>query len=188
MRVTLDVSGSVAEARRIAAPMLAARQINPLIDKDAMSSVLAALAKASLEAVKQWRYEPPNDPPVSFDVTISFTGDGEAKVTAHGGLAATPFTSEPGTSAPTDIPVKKTKHVAPIYPVEAKEAGIQGTVVLEAAVSRDGHVLDVRIFKSVAGLDRAAVDAVKQWEFEPVPENDDAMPLTVTVTIQFTLP
>jgi TonB family protein len=79
----------------------------------------------------------------------------------------------------------KTKNVAPVYPAMAKSARIGGTVQVEATIGPDGKVADARIVKSVALLDQAALDAVKQWEYEPTRVKGVPVPVIVTVAINF---
>jgi TonB family protein len=57
----------------------------------------------------------------------------------------------------------------PIYPPIARLNGIAGTVVLDATIDGLGRVVDPIIRQSVPMLDQAAVDAVRQWRFEPRP-------------------
>lgn len=84
-------------------------------------------------------------------------------------------------------PPKKTKHVNPVYPPEAREARIQGVVILEAVIGRDGKVQSAKVLKSIPELDAAAMDAVLQWEFEPTYIKGKAVAVRMTVTINFTL-
>jgi len=62
-----------------------------------------------------------------------------------------------------------------------------GIVVLEAVISESGGVDDVRILRSVALLDQAAIDAVRQWRFTPTMLNGEAVPIVMTVTVNFQL-
>jgi TonB family protein len=55
----------------------------------------------------------------------------------------------------------------PIYPPIARMNGVAGTVVLDAAIDTSGRVAQPVIRQSVPMLDQAAVDAVRQWRFEP---------------------
>jgi TonB family protein len=80
----------------------------------------------------------------------------------------------------------KVKHVDPIYPPIAKTARVSGTVVLEATVGPDGKVIDTRVVKSVPLLDQAALDAVQQWEYTPSVQKGVAIPVVMTITINFT--
>ena len=81
----------------------------------------------------------------------------------------------------------KTKHVAPEYPPIAQSARVQGVVIIEAIVGRDGHIQDARILRSIPLLDQAALDAVKQWEYTPTLLNGQPVPVIMTMTVQFTL-
>jgi TonB family protein len=84
-------------------------------------------------------------------------------------------------------PPVKTKHVNPVYPEEAKEAGIEGVVILEAVINKEGKVAQAKVIRSVPELDQAALDAVLQWEFEPTHIKGKAVSVRMTVTINFTL-
>ena len=57
----------------------------------------------------------------------------------------------------------------PIYPPIARLHGVAGTVVLDATIDGSGRVVHPLIRQSVPMLDQAAVDAVRQWRFEPSP-------------------
>jgi TonB family protein len=84
-------------------------------------------------------------------------------------------------------PPARLKLVNPVYPEEAKSARVQGVVVLEVTVDPEGRVADVRVLRSVPMLDVAAVEAVQQWEYEPTLLNGVAVPVVMTVTVNFTL-
>lgn len=84
-------------------------------------------------------------------------------------------------------PPTKIKTVNPVYPIEAKMAGIQGVVILEARIEGDGTVSQAHVLRSIPMLDEAAVDAVRQWEFTPTLLNGNPVPLVMTVTVNFTL-
>jgi protein TonB len=59
--------------------------------------------------------------------------------------------------------------VRPVYPEAARQAGVEGTTLLRVRISMDGRVDDVQVQRSAghAALDRAAVEAVRKWRFEP---------------------
>jgi periplasmic protein TonB len=82
---------------------------------------------------------------------------------------------------------KKIKHVSPVYPEEAKAAGIQGIVILETIIGKDGSVTEAKILRGVQQLDRAALDAVMQWRYTPTLLNGEPVELVMTVTVTFTL-
>lgn len=82
---------------------------------------------------------------------------------------------------------EKIKDVAPAYPEIARSAGIAGTVILEAEIAETGRVRNVRVLRSIPLLDRAAIDAVRQWIFTPTLLNGEPVPVVMTVTVTFKL-
>jgi protein TonB len=82
---------------------------------------------------------------------------------------------------------RKVKQVPPVYPKIASDAHVQGTVILEATLSPQGTVTNVRVLRSIPLLDAAAVDAVKQWVYTPTLLNGVPMPVILTVTVTFEL-
>jgi TonB family protein len=87
----------------------------------------------------------------------------------------------------TISPPTKTKDFAPVYPPEAQQARISGVVILEATVGEDGKVRSARVLRSIPLLDQAAINAVQQWEYTPTLLNGVAVPIIMTVTVNFTL-
>jgi periplasmic protein TonB len=81
----------------------------------------------------------------------------------------------------------KTHHVDPVYPQFAIISRTQGVVIVEATIGEDGRVINARILRSVALLDQAALDAVRQWQFTPTQLNGKPVPVIMTVTVNFTL-
>jgi TonB family protein len=84
-------------------------------------------------------------------------------------------------------PPKKLKDAAPVYPPIAQQARVQGVVILEARVDENGNVSDVKPLRSIPLLDQAAMDAVKQWRYTPTLINGVAVPVIMTVTVNFSL-
>jgi len=82
---------------------------------------------------------------------------------------------------------RKLKDVAPEYPEEAKKARIQGVVILECTISPKGRVVEVKVTRGVPGLDKAAIEAVRQWEYSPTLVDGQAVPLIMNVTVNFRL-
>ena len=82
---------------------------------------------------------------------------------------------------------KKLKNVAPVYPDIAKQARVQGIVILECTISPQGKVTDVKVLRGIPLLDAAAQEAVKQWVYSPTLLNGVPVPVIMTVTVQFTL-
>ena len=200
VRVVVDRQGRVAEARSAGVGARGGRGATP----EPVAPPSEAFAKAAIDAVKQWQYDPPADGPIAFDVAFAFMPGAEPRMVTHGAPAVfgAPASSVPPAPPPPPppgwpatavrvggnmkVPVK-TKHVAPVYPQIAQSAHVQGVVILEALLGPDGTVQDALILRSIPLLDQAALDAVKQWEFTPTLLNGAPVPVIMTATVQFTL-
>jgi protein TonB len=75
----------------------------------------------------------------------------------------------------------------PGYPAVARNAKIQGSVVLEAVINKTGAVQDVTVLRSIPSLDQAAVDAVKQWKFKPARVNGKPVACYYSAKVKFML-
>jgi TonB family protein len=97
----------------------------------------------------------------------------------------------PGSAAPrprvgvTPFSPRKLKHVDPIYP-SVTAARTEQTVVLELRIDQEGRVEGARILRSVPPFDQAALDAVRQWQYEPLLLNGLPTPFIVSVLVNFT--
>jgi protein TonB len=76
----------------------------------------------------------------------------------------------------------------PSYPEQALRAGLQGRVVLQALIGRDGKIRDLKLVRGYLVLGRAAFEAVKQWRFQPYYLNGQAMETETYITVNFDLP
>lgn len=76
----------------------------------------------------------------------------------------------------------------PEYPEEAREEKVQGVVVLEVVIDSAGHVADTQVIRDApAGLTEAAVEAVRQWQFEPARLDGRPVAVQYVLTIKFSL-
>ena len=83
-------------------------------------------------------------------------------------------------------PPRKLKDVRPIYPKDLIDSGIGGTVVLRATIGTDGTVRDINVVKGVhPGLDAAAVEAVRQWQFDGTLLNCTPVEVVFNTTLNF---
>ena len=83
---------------------------------------------------------------------------------------------------------KLIKKVNPVYPEEARKEGIEGTVVLEATTGIYGKVKKLKVLKGKHDiLNKAAVEAVKQWVYEPMLKDGKPVPAEFTVAVRFRL-
>jgi len=77
--------------------------------------------------------------------------------------------------------------VQPVYPPLARQARIQGTVVLRAIISRDGRIENLQVVSGHPMLVPAAIEAVRQWRYQPYILNDQPVEVETQVTVNFSL-
>ena len=83
---------------------------------------------------------------------------------------------------------KKTRNVTPHYPQSLIEARVQGVVIVEATIPVSGCVADATVLRSPhPGLDVASLLAVSEWRYEPARLDGVAVPVIMTVTVNFSL-
>jgi protein TonB len=75
----------------------------------------------------------------------------------------------------------------PVYPTLARQARIQGNVLLHAIIGKDGRVAQLEVMSGHPLLVQAALDAVKQWLYKPTLLNGDPVEVDTTITVTFTL-
>ena len=79
------------------------------------------------------------------------------------------------------------RKVQPTYPPLARQARIQGTVVLQARSARMGRFENLRLISGHPMLAPAAIEAVKQWKYKPYILNGEPVEVETQVTVNFTL-
>jgi periplasmic protein TonB len=109
-----------------------------------------------------------------------------------GAVEEVPKEEPPPPSAPVRVGGKikeprKLKNVAPAYPDIAKQARVQGVVVLEATIDPSGRVENVRVLRGIPLLNESALDAVRRWVYSPTLLNGVPVAVIMTVTVNFTL-
>jgi TonB family protein len=82
---------------------------------------------------------------------------------------------------------ERVRYVQPEYPEVAKGARVSGIVIAEIVVSPDGDVSEAHVIRSIALLDDAAIDAIRQWKYTPTTLNGVPVPVIMTVTVNFSL-
>ena len=83
------------------------------------------------------------------------------------------------------LPIDKPE---PGYSSEAREAKVNGTVVLAAVIDQDGHVADVALIRPLGmGLDENAVETIRTWTFKPAQQNGSPRAVRVVIEITFRL-
>lgn len=77
--------------------------------------------------------------------------------------------------------------VAPVYPPEAKAQGIQGVVTLQATIDKKGYVANLQVLSGDPVLAAAAIDAVRQWQYQTTLLNGDPIEVVTQINVNFTL-
>ena len=79
--------------------------------------------------------------------------------------------------------------VRPPYPTAAKAAGVQGAVLLEAVISKEGEPMSLRVMNTQIDPDlaRAAVESVSQWRYQSTLLNGEPVEVITQITVNFTL-
>jgi protein TonB len=77
--------------------------------------------------------------------------------------------------------------VKPNYPPLARQARVQGSVVLQAVISKDGTIQNLRVVSGHPMLVQSALDAVKQWRYKPYFLNGEPVEVETSITVNFTL-
>jgi TonB family protein len=168
------------------------------------------LAKAAVDAVKQWQYTPTlvNGEPVEVVTTVNINfalPQASTSVTAPPPPPPPPPPPAPSLDAPIPPPpppapdgapqrirqggavqqANLISKVQPVYPTEAKQARIQGVVILETLIGKDGKVMSVRVISGHPLLQQSAVDAVSQWLYKPTFLNGQPVEVVTTTTVNF---
>ena len=100
-----------------------------------------------------------------------------------GGTGGGPYRPGSGVTPPTVL-----REVKPDYTEEARRRGLEGDVVLEIVVRRDGSVGEVTLLQGLgSGLDQRATEAVRQWRFSPARRLGSAVDVVVEVAVEFKL-
>jgi protein TonB len=79
------------------------------------------------------------------------------------------------------------RKVQPNYPPLARQARIQGSVLLQAEISKDGSIENLRLISGHPMLAPAAIEAVKQWKYKPYFLNGEPVEVETQITVNFTL-
>lgn len=156
-----------------------------VVDARVLRSV-PALDQAALDAIRQWKYEPMiiggKPRKVVFTVTVRFALKEGDRTKLLEKFAQGAVKAEGALQPPALI-----KEVAPVYPEAARTAKVEGVVILSVKADETGKIVDVMVLRSIPLLDQAAIDAVKQWVYEPTVVQGKAVAVVFTVTVRFVL-
>jgi TonB family protein len=184
---TVDSSGNVTATQATSVSVHGPEAPSGAPSLAGLEPAAQATVAAALDAVRDWRFEEPIETPAVARVRVRFSRElREAVVT--GVRAVSGFKERQVLTVGGGIrPPAKVLNVPPVYPQEAQDAKIQGVVILEAIVGEDGSVTDVEVLRSIPQLDGPAVEAVKQWRYQPTLLNGVPQAVRMTVTVNFAL-
>jgi len=111
-----------------------------------------------------------------------------------GGIISSTPVAVPKVAAPTRVRVSQgvtegmvLRRVQPNYPPLARQARIQGDVILQAEISKEGAIENLRVISGHPMLAPAAIDAVKQWRYKPYFLNGEPVAVETQITVKFSL-
>jgi len=90
---------------------------------------------------------------------------------------------------PYDDPPKPLTPISPKYPEIAQEAGIEGTVIIQAFIDEKGRVKETVVLRGIpnTGLDEAAMEAIRKTRFKPAKQRDRAVGVWISIPVNFKL-
>jgi protein TonB len=173
-----------------------------------VNSVRKELDQQAMVAVKQWRFTPgmyKGQPvPVKAKLTLDYqdcqtygaglpsNGGGEffvdeqGKTSTHSSKRLSKCNNRGKTDRKRSCPPFLVLAVLPEYTEEARQAGLEGTVVLSLVVNEVGRTGDIRVLKSLGkGLDEQAIAAVKQWRYQAALYKGEISPVTARIELEF---
>ena len=169
------------------------------------------LVAAAIEAAKQWKYRPYelNGVPVEVETTmrVNFTLSSKPPEGVEGSVPGGIPEGQPGgivdadeasSSSASSVPQRirvasrveeqlRVSKVNPVYPADAKDQHIEGIVVLKVIVDQAGSVSQVELVSGHPLLATAAIEAVKQWKYQPYLLNQKPVEVETLVQVSFTL-
>jgi TonB family protein len=155
------------------------------------------LVTAAIAAVEQWVYRPTvvDGRPVTVDswVAFRFRSEGQPAVEvltkSKSSTPMKPHIKPPKTlRVSSGVAVKLLLYkVEPIYPRIAEIAHIEGDVLIQCLISKEGMIVKARVLSGDNLLAQAALDAIKQWRYTPYLLNGKPVELETTLTIKFHL-
>lgn len=157
------------------------------VEKLQMLSGYPMLVPTALEAVKQWKYRPyeVNGIPRVVETTIRV----EFSKASEGGTGTpAPQAEAPVLVTAEDMRDRLVYKVAPVYPPLARQARIQGTVILSIIINKLGEVRDTQLVNGHPMLVPAAVEAVKKWRYIPYESDGETVEVQTDVQVIFRLP
>ena len=147
---------------------------------------------APIEAPKDFKPEPPPPAPVSSIGVIGGVPGGVPGGTPGGvlNMPAPPPPAPPAEPVRAGGAVKEPqllKKVEPVYPRIAIISKMEGMVIIDATIGKDGVVKDAKVLRPVPMFEKEALEAVRQWRYTPSQLNGVPVEVLLIVTVHFKL-
>ncbi|MBS1813703.1 MAG: TonB family protein [Acidobacteria bacterium] len=146
-----------------------------------------------MKAVRKWEYKPfeKDGEPVAVQ-TIVRVRFGNMPANGHALIGAEPIREYSGSDAPVRISGgvmagQLIQKVTPLYPANARRAGVTGSVILHAIIGKDGLIRDVQVVSGPEMLQIAAASAVRQWRYRPYLKDGEPVEVDTTITVNFNI-
>lgn len=185
-------SSSAATPKKPAVPAKAVTQLKDSAPPATTVSraVLPPLEVEVIAGDQRMPLQPPNPATVKVDTSKGVQGR-----VSRGTVAAEVASNSPDVTKPAAERVRLSpeaqqvlsRPVGPSYPLLAREMKVQGSVVLDAVIGRDGTIQDLHIVSGPAILASAALEAVRQWHFKPYYQNGQPVETEARITVNFTI-
>jgi TonB family protein len=134
------------------------------------------LVPAAVASVKMWQFEPFASGPVTrtVEVVFGFPKECPGPISESGEVVGSGRLTDKKGNLIAVVDYEENRPQLPPYPETERKAGVAGNMVLAITLGQDGHVKGIHATKSLSpGLDRAAIETVRLWQFKKIEGNAD---------------
>lgn len=169
--------------------------------EEVVAEVPETISPAPVEAPSEIKPEPPDESGKNSseetEENITIGGKSGVKNGVPGGISggvpgksrtfrrSSPTIEEPVRVGGNVRTPRRIKYVHPDYPPDALSAKIEGIVIIEATIGKDGRIVNAKVIKSVPALDSAALEAVGKWQYTPTMIDGKPREVILVVTLKF---
>jgi len=159
-------------------PTTITRTVLPPLEVEVIAGSVHKLVRPGTNSVRVDLQQPDSSSQYAAETAAQSTNETAARMTSN---AAEQTQMSPDTTAVVE------RSVRPGYPMLARQMKVQGSVILQALISRDGNIQDLHVISGPPILATAAREAVKQWHFKPHYEGSEAVETQAKITVNFTI-
>jgi len=151
------------------------------------------LVPSAIAAAKKWKFKPfiKNGRPVKVSTKLPMNFAFSDKISD---IADKPPSASDSAAPPKPIPIAPglakgmlIHKVQPVYPREARANHVQGTVILQAVIGKDGRIKDLTFVSGPKELAESAIGAVQQWRYRPYMLNNEPVEVRTQVQVNYQL-